>query len=100
MPAFGITNSTGLTAPAGYMQEITSEESVDVATIKDETGVVKVAQAKPLTTKTVSIKCKGQVSLATIAGAADFSGITITSTKVSETNDDFPTSEVTGMLYS
>lgn len=98
MPAFGVSSNFGLTAPAGYVQS--SEQSVDIeiATIKNATGQVVEAQAKPRSVTTVTIKTKGTASLSTVS-SGDMTGLTITSAKYSETNDDFGTSEVTGTLY-
>jgi hypothetical protein len=46
------------------------------------------------------VKSKGAAALATVVpSAADFSTLTLTSTKFNETNDDFPTSEVVGTLF-
>jgi len=100
MPAFGVDTYHGLTKPAGYAQEVSSDITCEVATLKNEAGRVVHAQPKPLRKQTVTIRCKGDAALSSVSGTAvDFSGITVVSAKVSETQDDFPTSEITGELY-
>jgi hypothetical protein len=99
MPAFGVSSTFGVTAPSGFLQSSESSTDVEVATIKNATGQVAEVQAKPRTLQTVTVKTKGTASLSTIA-TGDFSGMTITSSKYGETNDDFGTSEVTGSLYA
>jgi hypothetical protein len=88
-----------VTAPSGYLQESSKEEVVELATIRDADGQTVIAQAKPRTTTTTTVKTKGDATLSTVA-VGDFSGMTITSSKYSQTNDDFGTSEVTGSLYA
>jgi hypothetical protein len=100
MPAFGVADTFGLTAPAGYLQSSESSTDVEVATIKGATGLTVEAIPKPRTTQTVTVKTKGTASLSTITSGSDFSGITLTSSKLSESNDDFGTSEITGVLYA
>lgn len=99
MPSFGVSSTFGVTAPAGYLQS--SERSVDkeIATIKGATGTTVEAMAKPRSITTVTLKTKGASVLGTI-GAGTMSGMTVTSAKYAETNDDFGTSEVTGTLYA
>jgi hypothetical protein len=98
MASFGASSTFGLTAPTGYLQS--SEESVDVevATIKNAIGQVAEAIPKPRSTTTVNIKTKGDAVLSTVV-TGNFSAISITSSKFSQTNDDFSTSEITGTLY-
>ena len=58
MPAtFGVENLFGLTVPAGgHVQESSSESSIEVATIRNASGVTVKAVPKPLVTKTVTLK--------------------------------------------
>lgn len=103
MPAsFGVINTFGLAAPAGgHVQESSSEASVDVATIRNALGVTVKAVPKPLVTKTVTIKGKGDAALAAVAAGSFTAGtLRITSAKQSESNDDFPDFEITGTAYS
>jgi len=99
MPAFGVADTFGVSAPSGYVQSSESSTDVEVSTIKNATGQIVEAIKKPRTLQTVNVKTKGSATLSTIA-VGDFSGMTITSSKYSETNDDFGTSEVTGSLYA
>lgn len=100
MPAtFGVTSTFGLTAPAGYLQSSEETIEIEIATIKSEIGRVVEAINKPRSMTTVNVKTKGTASLSTVSSGADFSGLTVTSSKYSQTNDDFSTSEVTGVLY-
>lgn len=99
MPAFGIVGTFGLTAPSGYVQEASEEYAVDTLTIKNASGVVVEACPKKLVTRTVNVKTKGDTDLVPVVVKV-FSGLTITGSKVSQSNDDFPTSEVTGIAYS
>lgn len=101
MPAaFGVTEDFGGSPPSGgWVQEASEEKTVEVATIKDATGVTVVAQAKGVITRTVNIKSKGDVSIGSAPTVGAFSGIKVTSAKVSETNDDFRTAEITAVEY-
>jgi hypothetical protein len=100
MPAFGVSDTFGLTAPSGYIQESSQEEACDVATIKGATGNIEEAMAKPLTTTTVNIRTKGQPDLVSVHTGQISGTIVVTSSKVSESNDDFATAEITGIKYS
>lgn len=71
---------------------------METATIKGTTGRVVIAQAKPRTKTTVTVRSKGETGLSSIS-VADFSSLTITSSKYSETNDDFATQETVGTLF-
>jgi len=51
--AIATINLFSVTDPAGgYLQETTSEKSVDIATCKDATGITKLAVPKGVVTKT------------------------------------------------
>jgi hypothetical protein len=98
MPAFGVSSTFGLSAPAGFLQSSESSTDIEIATIKGATGQVVESIAKPRSVTTVTIKTKGTAALSSVT-SGDMTGLTITSAKYSETNDDFGTSEVTGTLY-
>lgn len=102
MPAtFGVQDDFGGTAPSGgWMQESSKEQTVEVATIKDEDGATVIAQPKGVVTTTVVIKSKGDVSIGTAPSIGAFSGFKVTSAKISESNDDFRTAEITAVEYS
>jgi hypothetical protein len=98
---FGITSNFNGVAPSqGCIQETSLEITCEVATIKGPNGQTKQAQAKPLRTGTVTIKSKGSAVLATMSSSRDMTGMTVTSSKYTESNNDFPTSEVTSTYYN
>lgn len=99
MATFGVTSTYGVTAPAGYTQSAEKMVEVEVATIKGTTGLTVVAQAKPRSKTTITVRSKGEAVLAVVPVGSDYTAITVTSAKFSETNDDFPTSEVTATLF-
>ena len=99
MATFGVQNTYGVTAPAGYAQSAEKTTEVEVATIKGTTGFTVVAQAKPRSKTTITVRSKGEAALAAVPVGNDYTAITVTSAKYSETNDDFPTSEVTATLF-
>lgn len=96
--SFGAT-AFGVTAPSGYIQESSQEKSVELATIRDVDGQTVVCIPKPRSTTTTTVKTKGEADLDAIPEGT-FSGAKITSSKVSETNDDFATSETTYTLFA
>src|SRR4051812_47632004 len=101
MPAtFGLTNDTGLTPPAGgIIQECSSESETNVKTIRNEIGVTVAAVTDKMVKTTHQIKGKG-AGMAAVAAAAITPGVTqITSSKSTESNEDFPEFEVTGVSY-
>ncbi len=100
MPTFGVTDTFGLTAPLGYLQSSEKTQEVETATIKSAIGKVVVAQAKPRSKATITVRTKGEAVLSTVTTGVDFNALTVTSAKFSETNDDFATAEVTGILFS
>lgn len=100
MPTFGVLSTFGLTPPGGYLQESSSEESVEVATIKNATGGWAEAMAKPMTSKTVTVRTKGEADLVAVHTGAITGSLVVTSSKVSESNDDFATAEVTAQQFS
>lgn len=102
MPAhLGVDTNFGLTKPNGsYVQESSREETIEVATIRDEDGNTVVAVPKPLITRTVNIRGKGDADLAGVtAGAFSAGTLRVTEAKQSESNDDFPDFEITGVAY-
>lgn len=90
--------SFGVTAPSGYLQESSLETTIELASIKNASGQTVVVQPKPRSTSTTNVKTKGEVNLLAIP-EGDFSGATLTGSKVGETNDDFATSEATYTLF-
>ena len=100
MPTFGVASTFGLTVPTGsFAQSSEQTQEVETATIKNALGRVALAEAKPRSKTTVTLRTKGVGSLSAVT-VADFSTLTVTSSKYNETNDDFPTSEITGTLFA
>lgn len=101
MPTFGCTLDWGGTYPEGYTQEVAMETTAETATIKGIEGSTVVATNKPRSVTTITIKAKGQVDLADIdLGQQSGGQFFITGAKVSESNDDFATSEITSTMYN
>jgi hypothetical protein len=88
----------GVTEPSGYLQESSQEKAVELATIRDADGATVVVQAKPRSTTTTTVKTKGEAALLSVPEGA-FTGAKLTGSKVSQTNDDFSTSEATYTLF-
>ena len=102
MPAhLGVASTFGLSAPAGgYVQESSREDSVEIATIRDESGITVKAVPKPMVTRTVNLKGKGDANLAAVAAGSFAAGVLrVTEAKQSESNEDFPDFEITGTAY-
>lgn len=98
---FGITsNFQGIAPSQGCIQETSIEITCEVATIRGPNGQTKQVQAKPLRTGTVTIKSKGSAVLVAMSSNKDMTGMTVTSSKYTESNNDFPTSEVTSTYYN
>ena len=98
----GVVNLHGLTAPSGgYVQESTKEDAIEIATIRNASGVTVVAVPKPMITRTVSIKGKGDAVFSGVtAGGFTVDTVKVTEAKQTESNDDFPDFEITGVAYS
>ena len=103
MPAtFGVTDNFGLTPPAGgTVEESSSEDEVEAKTIKDQTGSTCRAVPGKTVKTTVTIKGRGlDMTTAVAAGSMVAGTVKVTSVKNSESNDDFPTFETTGVKYT
>jgi len=90
---FGAT-AFGVTLPSGYLQESSKEKTVELATIRGAEGTTEVVQVKPRSTTTVTVKTKGEPNLLAVAEGVMSAG-KLTSSKVSESNDDFAVAEAT-----
>jgi hypothetical protein len=88
----------GVTEPSGYLQESTLETVVELATIRNPNGQTVVVQPKPRSVTTTTVKTKGEANLLAVPEGA-FTAAKLTSSKVSQTNDDFSTSEATYTLF-
>lgn len=93
---FGATNF-GVTAPSGYLQESSQESTQEVVSIRNANGQIVVAQVKPRSTTTTTVKTMGDADLLTIPEGS-FTGAKLTGAKVSQTNDGFSTAEATYTL--
>jgi restriction endonuclease len=101
MPAvFGVVNLFGVAPAAGHAQESSKDSSVEIATLRNQTGVTVVAKAKKLITKSITVSGKGTPDFATvIAGAITKSTAFVTSVKVTESQEDFPAFEIQATIY-
>ena len=71
---------------------------METATIRNANGQIVEAIVKPRSTTTTTVKTKGEADLLSVPETS-FSGATLTSSKISETNDDFSVSEATYTLF-
>jgi len=92
--SFGAVNF-GVTAPTGYLQESSQESTLELSTIRDENGKTVIVQPKPRSMTTTTVKAKGDADFTSIAITSMGSTATVTGAKVSQTNDDFTTAEIT-----
>lgn len=101
MPAvFGVINLYGQAPVGGFAQESSKDSSIEIATIQNTLGVVVVAKAKKLITKSITVSGKGTVDFATvITGAITLGTAFISSVKVTESQDDFPAFEIQAVIY-
>jgi len=103
MPAaFGVTSNFGLTPPTGgVIEESSTEDEIEAKMIKDQTGTTCRAVPGKTVKTTVTIKGRGlDMTTAVAAGAMVAGTVKVTSIKNSESNDDFPTFETTGVKYT
>jgi hypothetical protein len=85
----------GVTAPTGYLQESSQEVTVELSTIRDENGKTVLVQPKPRSVMTTTVKTKGDADFSAITIGNMGTSATVTGSKVSQTNDDFTTAEIT-----
>lgn len=100
---FGVTlGDVDLTTPdGGYTNEAESDESIDVAEVRDEQGDIVVAKPKKMVTETQTIKGKGDPVISAVTSGAFTAGtVKIISAKGSESQEEFPDFEITGRRYS
>lgn len=97
---FGVDSTFGLTAPTGYLQSSERTQEVETATIKGATGRVVEAQAKPRSKTTIVVRTKGDAVITAVPVGSDYTALTVTGSKFTESNDDFGTAEVTGTLFA
>ena len=92
----------GINTPSGgYTNEATKEDAVELATVRDESGVTKVCKPKNLKTTTSTIRGKGVAALSGVSAGSFSSGtVKVVAAKQTENSDDFPDFEITGRKYS
>ena len=98
---FGVTNTRGLSPDTGYVSQSSEDSTVDVVTLRDQTGITRQAAPKKLITRTITISGKGTADLAAVTGGAVAAGVAmVSSVKVTENNDDFPEFEIQATSYT
>jgi hypothetical protein len=95
MPSIGIT-STGIAEPSNATtEEFSTEQSVDVVTVRDRTGVTKHATTLGYSTTQLTRRGRGAASLADVAAGAIAEGTAkVLSIRNTQTADDFPAYEI------
>lgn len=96
MPSIGIS-LTDIAEPSNSTtEEFTKEQSVEVVSIRDKTGVTKHATKLGYGTTTFTRRGRGAASLADVAAGAISEGTAkIISARNTQTADDFPSYEIT-----
>ena len=99
--AFATIDLFGVTDPAsGFVQETTQTETAEIASVRDTTGVTKLAVLKGVLTTEIVIKGKGTYAPAVTANLNVTGTAVITSAKVSESAEDFPDYEITYQQFA
>jgi hypothetical protein len=99
--AFASIDLFGVTDPAsGFVQETTQTKTAEIASVRDTTGVTKVAVLKGVVTTETVIKGKGTYSPAVTENKNVTGTAVITSAKISETAEDFPDYEITYQQFA
>ena len=99
--AFATIDLFGVTDPAlGFVQETTETKTAEIATVRDNTGVTKLAVLKGVVTTETVIKGKGTYTPAVTVNKTVTGTAVITSAKVSESAEDFPDYEITYQAFS
>lgn len=99
--AFAEIDLFGVTDPAsGFLQETTETKSAEIATVRDATGVTKLAVLKGVVTTETVLKGKGTFSPAVTVNKNVTGTAVIVSAKVSESAEDFPDYEVTYQQFA
>ena len=98
MPSIGIT-STDIAEPSNSTtEEFTTDTSLEVATIRDKTGVTKHVAKMKYATTTFTRRGRGAASLADVAaGAISEGAVKILSVANTQTADDFASYEMSGV---
>lgn len=98
MPSIGIT-STDIAEPSNSTtEEFTTDTSLEVATIRDKTGVTKHVSKLGYSTTTFTRRGRGAGDLSGVtAGAISEGTVKILSVSNTQTADDFPSYEISGV---
>jgi hypothetical protein len=99
--AFSDIELFGVSDPAsGFVQETTETKTKEIATVRDTTGVTKLAVLKGVQTTETVIKGKGIYSPAVAVNKNVAGSAVITSAKISQSAEDFPDYEITYQAFS
>jgi hypothetical protein len=98
MPSIGIT-STDIAEPSNSTtEEFTTDSTVEVATIRDKTGVTKHVKKLGYSTTNFTRRGRGAGSLADVtAGAITEGAAKVVSISNTQTADDFPSYEISSV---
>ena len=92
---FGVTDSA-----SGYLQETTETKTAEIASVRDATGVTKLAVLKGVVTTEIVLKGKGTFVPAVSENKNVTGTAVVTSAKISESAEDFPDYEITYQKFS
>ena len=94
--AFSLTMPTG-----GTIEESSLESECEIKTIKNLSGITCRAIPGKIVTQTETLKGRGTAPITGVTGGEFTSSVMkITSIKNTESNDDFPTYEITAKSYA
>jgi shikimate 5-dehydrogenase len=98
MPSIGITSSDIAEPSNSTTEEFTTDTSLEVATIRDKTGVTKHVSKLGYSTTNFTRRGRGAGGLGdAVAGAISHASAKIISISNTQTADDFPSYEITAV---
>jgi hypothetical protein len=98
MPSIGITLTDIAEPSSSTTEEFTKDQSVEIVSIRDKTGVTTHATNLGYATTTFTRRGRGAGSLADVAvGPITQGAAKITSIRNTQTADDFPSYEITAI---
>jgi hypothetical protein len=96
MPSIGITLNDVAEPSNSTTEEYTNDQTVEIVTIRDKTGVTKHATPFGYSTGTHTRRGRGAASLADVtAGAITHNVAKIISVRNTQSNSEFPSYEIT-----
>lgn len=101
--SIGVSNLFGVSAPTGcVVNESSSDQTVEIKTVKSQTGVTVQAAPVAMAETKISIKGKGIPALSLVAAASTIAegAVTVNSVSVEESNDDFPSFTIDAVSYN